>query len=357
MKQYMIFKIENDFYMGYSENGERKLLGPDRTSYSLNYTFNNKINKMTVHNNKLILYYDDFDVTIDEYIDFFNKYPELEFVQRIINYQKKQNLSQTSNRKVKRENKYVEEKVGAFILAGITLASVLVIHNDSNKETASHNNETTSPYSISETTTLTQTETLAPSKTTQAPTTQPLQKEKTTETITVESTTKIPIETTTKETTTKETTTEKEVVESNVKTLSGYNYKNKIEEGFVVTTGNQTYNISQSDFDLMCATVMAEGGSNPNEALAVSSVILNRCDVGGWWGSTVRGVITSNGQFEVYEKGYYYKYLNGNVPDTVKMAVRDALNGVRNCKYTSFRGYSSYSPYNITDQNYYGYAK
>lgn len=120
-------------------------------------------------------------------------------------------------------------------------------------------------------------------------------------------------------------------------------YNSNPEKGFVVTTGNTTFELSSEDRDLMYAVAAAESDKSYDDALAVSSVILNRCEDPAWihsFGPTPKGQITGKGQFAVYKSpgvGAYTKYSGGNVPETVKKAVDDALNGVRNCSYKSFR--------------------
>ena len=72
--------------------------------------------------------------------------------------------------------------------------------------------------------------------------------------------------------------------------------------------------------------------------------ILNRCETSNWINSHGRDPIaqaTAPNQFVVYQHGSYKRYINGNAPDTVKTAVMDALNGVRNHDYLSFRSNGS----------------
>jgi hypothetical protein len=126
-------------------------------------------------------------------------------------------------------------------------------------------------------------------------------------------------------------------------------YHNNPSAGFEVTTGNQTYNLSAEDYDLICSIVAAESDQGYDDALAVASTILNRCETPNWinaHGTNPVAQATAPNQFVVYQHGSYKKYTNGNAPDTVKVAVMDALNGVRNHDYLSFRsngstGYSS----------------
>lgn len=131
-------------------------------------------------------------------------------------------------------------------------------------------------------------------------------------------------------------------------------YHNNIENGFEVTTGNLTYDLCEEDIELLCAIVAAESDKSYDDALAVVSTILNRCETSNWINAHGRDPIaqaTAPNQYVVYQHGSYEKYMDGNVPDTVKEAVEDALAGVRNHNYTSFRsnGSTTYSDNMITD--------
>ena len=131
------------------------------------------------------------------------------------------------------------------------------------------------------------------------------------------------------------------------------NYHNNEANGFVVSSGNQTYNLSDSDYDLLCSIVSAESDKSYDDALAVVSTILNRCETPAWINSHGTNPIsqaTAPNQFVVYQEGHYLSYTNGNSPDTVKTAVSDALNGLRNHDYLSFRsnGSTGYSDNMIT---------
>lgn len=130
-------------------------------------------------------------------------------------------------------------------------------------------------------------------------------------------------------------------------------YNNRPECGFNVTTGNMTFNLSNSDYDLLCSIVAAESDKSYDDALAVVTTILNRCEASNWvasYGTNPISQATAPNQFVVYQHGSYRSYTNGNAPDTVKQAVTDALNGVRNHKFLSFRsnGSKGYSSNQIT---------
>lgn len=121
-------------------------------------------------------------------------------------------------------------------------------------------------------------------------------------------------------------------------------YHNNLAAGFEVTTGNKTYNLSAEDYDLICSIVAAESDQGYDDALAVASTILNRCETSNWvaaHGTSPVAQATAPNQFVVYQHGAYKRYTNGNAPDTVKTAVMDALNGVRNHDYLSFRSNGS----------------
>lgn len=130
--------------------------------------------------------------------------------------------------------------------------------------------------------------------------------------------------------------------------------------GFVVTDDNPQYQLSDSDFDLVVAVVSAEYEKSRDDALAVISVILNRCDSPSWssWaGKSPVSQVTKPNQFEVYTIKSYLKYMPGGSQynsqhyQYAKEAVTDALNGIRNNKYESFRSWS----YITSSGDYYSY--
>lgn len=129
-------------------------------------------------------------------------------------------------------------------------------------------------------------------------------------------------------------------------------YNNNVGAGFEVTTNNQTFNVSDADYNLLCAIVSAESDKSYDDALAVITTILNRCEASNWvasYGTNPVSQATAPNQFVVYQHGSYKQYM-GNSPETVMTAVRDALAGVRNHHYLSFRsnGSTSYSSNMIT---------
>ena len=137
-------------------------------------------------------------------------------------------------------------------------------------------------------------------------------------------------------------------------------YKSNPDLGFVVTDNNKTYTLPDDEFDLVVAVVAAEYEKSIDDALAVISVILNRCESPTWseWAGTspAKQVVKPN-QFEVYSIGSYLKYMPGGVfYDTnhyklAKQAVIDAFNGIRNNNYYSFRSWS----YITSGGDYYSY--
>lgn len=99
---------------------------------------------------------------------------------------------------------------------------------------------------------------------------------------------------------------------------------------------------SQEELELIYAIVMQEAGNNYQGALAVISSAANRCNSSKWssYGSTIYEQLTANGQYCYSIDNYWRKYLGGNVPDAVKQAVADGLNGVTNHSFTCFRSTS-----------------
>lgn len=144
-------------------------------------------------------------------------------------------------------------------------------------------------------------------------------------------------------------------------------YSSREEKGFKVTEGNKEYNLSGYEFDVVVAVVAGEYDKNLNDALAVVSVILNRCDSKTWakWaGSSPYDQVIAPGQFEVYFRDYYLPYMPGGSRygsekyETAKQALIDGMNGIRNNSYLGFRaGYlTNYSDKYIVDGgNRYGY--
>lgn len=137
--------------------------------------------------------------------------------------------------------------------------------------------------------------------------------------------------------------------------------------GFKVTEGNKEYYLEGNEFDVVVAVVAGEFDKNLNDALAVVSVILNRCDSKSWsnWaGSSPYDQVIASGQFEVYFADYYLSYMpggknyGGSKYQIAKQALIDGLNGVRNNSYLGFRAWhlTNYSnKYIVSGGNRYGY--
>ena len=154
---------------------------------------------------------------------------------------------------------------------------------------------------------------------------------------------------------------EENIVTNNSLTLLNTSlYKSNPDLGFVVTDNNKTYTLPDDEFDLVVAVVAAEYEKSIDDALAVISVILNRCESSTWseWAGTSPAMqVVKPNQFEVYSIGSYLKYMPGGVfYDTnhyklAKQAVIDAFNGIRNNNYYSFRSWS----YISSGGDYYSY--
>jgi len=117
------------------------------------------------------------------------------------------------------------------------------------------------------------------------------------------------------------------------------------EKGFVVTDNNLKYELSPSDYNLLVAVISSESNKTRDDILAVTSVILNRCDGSG---KTPVQVVSAPGQFTGYLAGHYRRYMNDDGSVTANTAlvqevVSDALNGIRNNNFYSFRSWNSYS--------------
>ena len=148
------------------------------------------------------------------------------------------------------------------------------------------------------------------------------------------------------------TTTVSEAAPSLADSIDISVYKDNPEMGFVVSTGHPVYELTDSERHFMYSIVAAEAINDYDDALAVSSVILNRADANNM---TPEAIMTRKNQFEAYGggSGPYLKYQNGSkeIPEAVKRAVDDALNGVRNCGYFSFNANSNtgYSDIQVVD--------
>lgn len=129
-------------------------------------------------------------------------------------------------------------------------------------------------------------------------------------------------------------------------------YENNALSGFEVTTGNFAYELNNKDVELLYAIIAAEGDKSYDDSLALMSALLNRCEDKNWiasYGKDPIAQITALDQFKTYQTGNYMLYLGGNVSETVKRAVNDALKGVRNHGYLNFSKNIDFSTYMITE--------
>lgn len=102
--------------------------------------------------------------------------------------------------------------------------------------------------------------------------------------------------------------------------------------------GKWTY--SDADFDLMCAITAQECSRSYVGALAVITTACNRAEARGTDPLTE---YKRKGQFCYSIDTHWVKRLNGNYSSFVEQAVIDALNGVRNHNYFSFRTAGTHS--------------
>ena len=107
-----------------------------------------------------------------------------------------------------------------------------------------------------------------------------------------------------------------------------------------VSTGNGSWSYSDSDFDLLCAITAQESSANYTGALAVITTACNRAESRGTDPLTE---YKRPGQFCYTIDNYWRRRLNGNYESFVSQAVSDALNGVRNHSYFSFRAAGTHS--------------
>ena len=115
----------------------------------------------------------------------------------------------------------------------------------------------------------------------------------------------------------------------------------EVEEEIVEETHTQ-YDLTEDELNLVYAVVMQEGGPSYESAAYVTSTIINRVNnpaKWSWAGETIIDHITFPQQYCYSLDDYWVKYLDGNVPDTVKEAVHDVLEYGPVCEYDCFRGY------------------
>ena len=87
------------------------------------------------------------------------------------------------------------------------------------------------------------------------------------------------------------------------------------------------YNLTEEQFDKICAVVQQEAGHNPEEVKNVITTIVNRMESGKWGGTTPWEVVTESGQFEAYGAGNYKKYENHKYEESTAYIVAATLNG------------------------------
>lgn len=102
--------------------------------------------------------------------------------------------------------------------------------------------------------------------------------------------------------------------------------------------GKWTY--SDADFDLLCAITAQECSSSYVGALAVITTACNRAESRGTDPLTE---YKRKGQFCYSIDSHWRRRLNGNYGKHIEQAVTDALNGVRNHNYFSFRTAGTHS--------------
>lgn len=110
-------------------------------------------------------------------------------------------------------------------------------------------------------------------------------------------------------------------------------------------SGSATWTYSASEIDLLCAITAQESSSSYTGALAVISTACNRAQSSKWVknGTDPLSQYKAQGQFCYTIDSNWKKRLNGNYPSYVKQAVLDALNGIRNHNYLSFRAAGTHS--------------
>ncbi len=177
----------------------------------------------------------------------------------------------------------------------------------------------------------------------------------------------IPFETITKDVSNGDSSVQNRVVQSGSNGLKEVTYRIKYQNGDEIEKTKVSENIIQepvdkivevrtkivtsrsgsrssgSELETIWAIVRQEGGSSYESALAVASSAVNRTNSSRWArnGSSIYEQLTAKGQYCYSIDSYWVKYLGGNVPEYVKQAVSDAMEGKTNHPYTSFRSYSA----------------
>lgn len=177
----------------------------------------------------------------------------------------------------------------------------------------------------------------------------------------------IPYQTITKDVSNGNTSTQNRVVQIGVNGIKEVTYKIKYKNGNEIekteissktikepvdkivevrtktVTSRSGLHSSSSDLEVIWAIVRQEGGSSYESSLAVVSSAVNRTNSPRWKrnGSTIYEQLTAKGQYCYSIDTHWVKYLGGNVPEYVKRAVADAMEGKTNHPYTSFRSYGA----------------
>lgn len=102
------------------------------------------------------------------------------------------------------------------------------------------------------------------------------------------------------------------------------------------------YGLTEDELNLVYAVVMQEGGPTYESAEYVMSTIINRVnnpDKWSWAGETIIDQITYPQQYCYSLDDYWKQYLDGNVPDEVKNAVKSVIEFGPVHDYDCFRGY------------------
>lgn len=119
-------------------------------------------------------------------------------------------------------------------------------------------------------------------------------------------------------------------------------YHSNPAQGFVVTTGNKTYEPTDQERQVLYNLVAGEFGRDYDDALGVASTVLNRCDTNySNNGTTLWSQLSARGQYGTYYQGTVAPWATPERYAIAKRAVDDALAGVRNCQYTNYRSNGS----------------
>lgn len=128
------------------------------------------------------------------------------------------------------------------------------------------------------------------------------------------------------------------------------------EDEYITPQTGIYYGITEDELNLVYAVVMQEGGDEYYSAEAVMSTIVNRVNnpsKWSWAGTTIIEQITHPMQYCYSLDNYWVQYLNGNVPDSVKLAVNDVLEYGPSHNYDCFRGYYLEGCEQISDNWYF----